>query len=345
MTPESIRHLVPKPQSIAKVEKLFGEASYREYFRVFCHSTPSSYVLMKMPPGAQSVSEEISNDSSAIQELSFVNVQKYLVSQALPVPKLISQDLEQGYLLLEDLGDRNLEQLLTNCNEAMTLLFYQQAIDLLLKLQKAGHDHPDPSCRAFHRSFDAKLLTWELHHFLEYGIEDRFQTQVPDSDKKLIEDYFNKIVTHLLKAPQALTHRDFQSRNLMFYGYEFYLIDFQDALMGPYVYDLVALLRDSYVTLSDTHLEKLMTYFQQARQERGLPVEAMEHFQKTFFFMTLQRKLKDTGRFQFIHTVKGNSKFLSHVPNSLSQVKHAFTQLPELMGLQEILAKYVPELQ
>ncbi|MDX1386725.1 MAG: phosphotransferase, partial [bacterium] len=185
----------------------------------------------------------------------------------------------------------------------------------------------------------------ELNHFLEFGIEDRFNVKIPEEQKKSIQAQFQLLLDPIMDIPTGLTHRDFQSRNLIYYGYDFFMIDFQDALQGPPHYDLVALLRDSYVELPPPTLETLMNYFWKLRQDRGLALESQEAFKRNFFLITLQRKLKDTGRFQFIHTVKGNSNFLKHVPTSLGYIRHAFTQLPELNHLQSLLSRWVPELQ
>lgn len=342
---EQIKNLIPTEQGVEKIEKLFGEASYREYFRIHTKEKPLSYILMKIPPGKQSVSEEITNYQGPRDELPFLNIQKYLERQNLPVPHVISKNLEAGLVVIQDLGDRSLEKLLPQCNEDMRFYFYRQCIDLLIKLQYAGEEHPDPTCMAFNRSFDRNLLEWELNHFLEFGIEDRFGVCIPPDKKNAIQEQFQLLLDPIMELPQGLTHRDFQSRNLIYFGYEFFMIDFQDALQGPPHYDLVALLRDSYVTLPEDTLEKLISYFWKNRKDRGLPIEDYNTFKRNFFLITLQRKLKDTGRFQFIHSVKGNSNFLKHVPNSLGYIKHAFTQLPELSILRKLLTQWVSELQ
>lgn len=345
---QAIQKILPSETKIRSLEKLFGEASYREYFRA--HSdTDKTYIIMKLAPGKQSVSEEITGKDDIPQALqsenSFLNMANYLSAQNLPAPKAYGQDLGLGLIALEDLGDKNLESLVKNCNEPMVLFFYQQAIDLLLQLQQAGENHPDKDCLAFHRRFAANLLEWEFDHFLEYGIEDRFQEKIPAKDRESLQIQGKKLVKEILDTPFCLTHRDFQSRNLMFYGYELYLIDFQDALQGPVTYDLVALLRDSYITLPETILEKLIDYYLEQRVQLGLSPLDAENFRRQFYLVTLQRKLKDAGRFQFIKTVKNNDKFLPHVPASLAYVEHALTQLPEYQELGVALAKWVPELR
>lgn len=340
----AVQKILPPPHNLANLEKLFGEASYREYFRA-ATTEGTTFILMKIPEGKQSVSEEITNYQGEIQELPFLNVARYFNQHQIPAPQVIATDLPHGLILLQDLGDQNLEQLVQASNPSMMQYFYRMALDLLVRLQKVGQEFPDKDCLAFHRSFDQRLLLWELEHFLEYGIEDRFQNSIKESDRRAIMAEAQRLVGEIIALPYGLTHRDFQSRNLLFFGYEFYLIDFQDALMGPPHYDLVALLRDSYVVLPEEQLQGALKYYHQKRGSEGLDLEPLESFQKNFYRVTLQRKLKDAGRFQFIHTVKNNSKFLSHTADTLGYVKHAFSQLPEYEKLWKLLQDYVPELK
>lgn len=338
-----IQKILPRGEEVSEVTKLFGEASYRVYFRVQTNSG-HSFVLMKLPAGIQSASEEITNYQGPKDEPPFLNVQRYLAQSTLPVPQVVGRQLANGLILLQDLGDKTLEKLLETCNSGMRLFFYKQAIDLLLKLQKAGEDHRDPDCMAFKRSFDLHLFTWEFDHFLEYGIEDRLGIKIPEPERQKIREEALKIILPIVEIPYGLTHRDFQSRNLMLFGYEFYLIDFQDALLGPPQYDLVALLRDSYIELPLETVESLIDAYLEGRKKTGLPDLPPKEFKKNFYRVTLQRKLKDVGRFQYILKAKGNPNFMKHLPASLKYVREAFAQLPEYQNLQQLLGKYVPEL-
>ncbi len=329
-----------------EITKLFGHASYRTYYRV--KISERTFVLMQIPPGLSSVSEEITNYKGPKNELPFINVQRYLKSVQLPVPEVHAWVPEEGLMILEDLGDRLLETYLKDTTEVLRLSFYKRAIDLLVQVQKKtqrGEGNKFVDCIAFHRSFDETLLNWEFDHFLEYGIEDRFKIKLPEEEKKFFTEQTRKITQEILKAPSLFVHRDFQSRNLILKDYELYLLDFQDALQGPEAYDLVALLRDSYIELSGEAVEKLVDYFLEARKKIGFPVQDEKAFRRLFHLVTLQRKLKDTGRFQFIHTVKGNPDFLVSVPTSLRYIQSAFEQLPEYQPLQKWIGKYVSELR
>ncbi|MFO1519348.1 MAG: phosphotransferase [bacterium] len=327
-----------------QIAKLFEHASYRAYYRVTVPDG-STYILMKMPPGKASVSEEITNYQGAKDEFPFLNVQRFLNEAKLPVPQVYAWVPEENLMVLEDLGDRLLETYLSDTTELLRISFYKRAVDLLVDLQKKTRGREGEKCIAFHRSFDETLLNWEFDHFLEYGIEDRFQVKVANADKTLFTELTRKISKEIASSPYGFTHRDYQSRNLILKDYNLYLLDFQDALQGPEAYDLVALTRDSYIELSWKAVDQLLSYYLERREKEGFPVWDEKAFRRLFDLITLQRKLKDTGRFQFIHTVKGNPNFLVSVPASLRYVKEAFSHLPEFDPLRECIAKYVPELK
>jgi hypothetical protein len=121
------------------------------------------------------------------------------------------------------------------------------------------------------------------------------------------------------------------------------LIDFQDALMAPPMYDLVALLRDSYIPLNQSTVDRLLTYYW--RQAEGLlPFATEAAMRQHFHLQTVQRKLKDAGRFIFIDRVKGNPGFLQWVEPTLGYVREALPQTTGGLALQELLGRHVATL-
>ena len=329
------------------ITKLFGQASARQYFRVSFTDSQMSYIIMKMPQGFASPAEEVTKlVAGAPQEFAFLNVQRYLHALGVAVPQVLALDASAGLVLLEDLGDTMLEMLVKNAPAAEFDNTYHRAIDTLIDLQTRtfSADLATKDCVAYFRFFNAELLNWEFIHFLEYGVEDRFGIKVNDAVRAEFAKTTSAISARIQAMPQGFVHRDFQSRNIMVQNNRLHLIDFQDALVGPLLYDLVALLCDSYIWFSDEQQQSLLNYYADA-----VPVGHPYHGKKSqvhsdFYVIALQRKLKDTGRFQYIHTVRGNSSFLCHVPWSLEYVQRAFAQLPEYLSLQRLLAEFVPEL-
>jgi hypothetical protein len=326
------------PQASAAVQKLAGQASSRMYFRV--GTPPQSHVVMVMPVDGARKSEEASK-GPAPTELPFVNVHRYLDRLGVRVPKILRYDEPAGMMVIEDLTDQTFEAELAKTEPAR---LYTQAVQLLARLRHAAEKNPDPSCLAFTRAFDEELYDWELHHFREWGMEAWSGRKPEGAERAELDGHFKQIARQLAAAPRGFTHRDYQSRNIMVKNGELIVIDFQDALQGPRQYDLVALLRDSYVELPrefvDGMLDAYIVEFEKLSGEK-FDVKAFKAF---FDLITVQRKMKDAGRFEFINRVKGNPGFLVSIPASLRYVKTALDAQPQLAPLRKIVTRYVPEL-
>jgi aminoglycoside/choline kinase family phosphotransferase len=336
---DQVGKAIGRPVPQAPIKKLKGDASNRSYYRV--GTAPESWVVMEMPLDASKKSEEASKGEPP-KELPFVNVHRYLEKLGVRVPRILRYDEPAGMMVLEDLSDVTFEAALEGGrnNEAL----YTRAVDLLARLRAEAERKPDPECLAFTRAFDEDLYDWELHHFREWGLEVWSGKKPTDAERAELDRTFRDIAKQLAAAPRGFTHRDYQSRNIMVKNGELVVIDFQDALQGPRQYDLVALLRDSYVELDrgfvDVMLDRYIATFSQVTGER---IDA-KSFKAFFDLLTLQRKLKDAGRFEFINRVKGNPGFLVSIPASLRYVRDAFKARPEMGGLRKLVAKYVPEL-
>jgi N-acetylmuramate 1-kinase len=326
------------------VETLAGDASSRRYHRVhLAGGSPPSAVVMELPDEPLK-SDEVSAPGVDLPELPFLNVQRYLAMGGYPVPRVLRYDQRRGLVGLEDLGDRTFEAAVKGATDSGRLSFYRAAIAQIVALQALGDRRPDPTCLAFSRRFDEKLLRWELDHFKEWYLEAERGVALEPEEVTVLEAGFDWIASQLAAAPTTLVHRDFQSRNLMVVGDsgvpDLRVIDFQDALLGPRAYDLVALLRDSYVVLAPAEVDTLVGDFV---AQAGLEDEA--GFRRLFVLQTLQRKLKDAGRFIFIDRVRKNPSFLRWIPASIGYVRQALAAAPDqLDALRDLLSRRLPEL-
>jgi aminoglycoside/choline kinase family phosphotransferase len=322
----------------APIVKLKGDASNRSYYRV--GAAPQSWVVMVMPPDSLQKSEEVSK-GPAPSELPFINVQRYLHGLGIRVPHILRFDEPNGIMVLEDLSDVTFEAALQSGQRTE---LYTRAVQLLARLRVAAENKVDAHCLAFTRAFDEELYDWELHHFREWGLEAWSGRQLPPAERSQLDAIFRRISKELAAAPRGFTHRDYQSRNLMVKGDELVVIDFQDALQGPRQYDLVALLRDSYVELPRDFVEAMLdVYISEVGRLTGERIDS-QSFKAFFDLLTVQRKLKDAARFEFIHRVKGNPGFLVSIPASLRYVKAALDAQPQLSDLRGLIAPYVPAL-
>jgi aminoglycoside/choline kinase family phosphotransferase len=330
------------------VETLVGDASTRRYHRVRVEGgAPPSVVIMELPD--EPLKSDEATAPGAPPELPFLNVQRYLAARGYPVPRVYRADMLRGLLALEDLGDRTFEAAVRDAPESVRRRFYGTAIRHIVALQRLGEGGADPACVAFGRRFDEALLRWELDHFREWYLEAERGVKLDAGETKALGSAFDWLARELASAPLTLVHRDFQSRNLMVVGEagavadaapELRVIDFQDALLGTRAYDLVALLRDSYVVLSPGEVDGLIGLF---IAEAG--VADASAFRRLFLLQTLQRKLKDVGRFVFIDRVRKNPSFLRWIPATVGYLREAVSAAPaELAPVREIFRRHLPEL-
>jgi aminoglycoside/choline kinase family phosphotransferase len=324
------------------VERRAGHASVRTYWRArWDDGGPSSALVMVLP--SDMPPEEIGKGGPT-GPAPFVNVQRYLAGIGVRVPHILDWSQEEGFVVLEDLGDEMLVSRVA-AGDARDPL-YAAAVDQLARMRVAADASPDPDCIAFQRRYDHDVYRWELEHFLEWGVAAWKGAGMSASEQRLVDRCFDEVARRLAGEPAGFTHRDYQARNIMVLeGGEQALIDFQDALLGPRQYDLVSLLRDSYVTLDQEFIARMVHRYLGTTAAEGGPEIDAEGFQEVFDLLTVQRKLKDAGRFVYIDRVKSNPDFLRFVPVALGYVREAFARLPAMADLQAVLSRYVPELR
>ena len=257
-------------QPAGRVERLPGGAGNRTYWRV-CGLTGGSAVVMELP--ADPVKSEEASKDHAPAELPFVDVHRYLARIGVRVPRILLDASRDGFLVIEDLTDRTLEQALKEGADRHAL--YSEAIDRLARLRAHAEREPDPSCLAWTRAFDYDLYHWEFEHFIEYALLAR-GAKPSDKELETLRKHFARISEELAAAPRGFTHRDYQSRNIMVLpDGDQVVIDFQDALQGPRQYDLVALLRDSYVELDRPIIDEMLARYLRPDTIRTLELNRM----------------------------------------------------------------------
>lgn len=337
-------HRAGLPGLVTKSDRLKGDASNRTYSRLHLGpgARPASVVLMELaePEAFKRSEEAVSGGEASITELPFVNIQRYLATLGVAVPLIHTYDSAAGRMILEDLGDSTLFDAVADAPPGRVETLYRRAIDELVTLQKPGALHDTSGCVAFQRRFDQPLLLWELDHFLEYGIEARNGAAVPDAPRTAIRRAFARLAEELAAAPPVFVHRDYHSRNLMVSGDRLRVIDFQDALTGPQTYDLASLLRDSYVTLDEDLIDRLIAYYAASTDD---PPPDPAAFRRLFDLSGFQRNLKAAGRFVYIEKVKGRPTHLPYVAPTLRSARRVLHGHPDLAELRHLLAPYVPE--
>ena len=179
-----------------------------------------------------------------------------------PIPRVLGHADDLGVLALEDLGDVTLQAHLGAATPAEHAALYRQAVALIATLQRRGAELASPDYLPYGIAFDVEKLTWELDFFIKHFLE-AYRGVVHAAGRRATRcaREFAVLVETLAAEPRVLCHRDYHSRNLMLHDGQLYIIDFQDARMGPDTYDLVSLLRDSYVDLPEQTVDELIAYF------------------------------------------------------------------------------------
>jgi aminoglycoside/choline kinase family phosphotransferase len=310
----------------ARVVPLTGDASDRRYFRVLL-------------PDADSIVLSLHAAAFEFDKLPFVNVARLLSRMPVPIPAVLGHADELGVLALEDLGDVTLQAHLGAATPSEHAALYRQAVALIATLQRRGAELASPDYLPYSVAFDVEKLTWELDFFIKHFIEAYRGIVIPTASREELRAEFAVVIAMLAGEPRVLCHRDYHSRNLMLHKSELYIIDFQDARMGPDTYDLVSLLRDSYVDLPEPTVSELLAYFLALKGQSGDD----SAFRRRFDIMALQRNLKALGTFGYQTTARRNPVYIQYIPRTLRYVRDNLENLPEFARIRELLAAHVEE--
>jgi N-acetylmuramate 1-kinase len=314
----------------ARVVPLTGDASDRKYFRIIPGDGPS--IVLALHSGA-----------IEFASLPFANVGRLMQQVPLPVPDILGHSDELGILALQDLGDVTLQAHLGAASPSEHAALYRQAVALIEQLQRRGAELESDAFLPYRIAFDIEKLTWELEFFAKHFVEGYRGSMFTPAERTALGDEWQSIVSELADEPRVLCHRDYHSRNLMLKDGSLYIIDFQDARMGPDTYDLVSLLRDSYVDITDRDLDELIAYFL-ALKQRDCEVVPGEAFRRRFDLMALQRNLKALGTFGYQTLTRRNTVYIQYIPRTLRYARSNLEKYPRFARLRELLAAHVEEL-
>ena len=250
-----------------------------------------------------------------------------------------------GVLGLQDLGDVTLQAHLGGLSAADRGKRYREAVGLIVRLQQRGAALVSDKYPPYGVAFDHEKLMWELEFFVRHFLLAYRGALPDDTVRRALREEWTGIACELAAEPRVLCHRDYHSRNLMWHEGALWVIDFQDARMGPDTYDLASLLRDSYVDLPDAAVDDLIEYFfALTRGAAASPGEGLE-FRRRFDLMALQRNLKALGTFGYQTTTRANPVYMQYVPRTLAYVRRTITDHPRYGRLAELLGGLVDELR
>jgi len=296
-----------------------SDASFRRYFRIV--SSNQSYILMDAPPEKEN-------------SKPFVDIANVLFNAGLNVPKIHKADLKKGFLLLSDLGNKTY---LDELNQQNASLLYRDAYLALIKIQKNADTQ---SLKPYNDS----LLMKELSLFPDWYLKLHKSYEMNDSEKNILGLTFDLLIKNINSHTQVFVHRDFHSRNLMFcngdLGENPGILDFQDAVKGSIVYDLVSLFKDAYIVWNEEEImDWLIRYWEKAKQNKLKVQDDFAEFYRDFEWMGVQRHLKVLGIFARLNYRDHKANYLSDLPAVENYLRRACERYKDLHPLLKLMNK------
>jgi N-acetylmuramate 1-kinase len=320
-------------KNLRQVLPLTGDASDRRYYRVILRDGDSMVLALHAA-------------SIEFDRMPFVKVAGLLAAIPLPVPRILHHSDELGIIGLQDLCDVTLQAHLGAATPDEHDALYRQAVSLIARLQTRGAELASEDYPPYGVAFDTDKLAWEFEFFYKYFLKAYRGVSPSVTVQGDLSKEWSSIVEELANEPRVLCHRDYHSRNLMLCAEDLFIIDFQDARMGPDTYDLVSLLRDSYVDLTSRQVDELIAYFLALKHgAAGVSPEQAGEFRRRFDVMALQRNFKALGTFGYQTVSRGNSVYIQYMPRTLNYVRANLAKYPRFGRLQELLAPLIEELR
>ena len=292
------------------------DASFRRYWRLR-FADGRSFIAMDAPPEKEN-------------SRPFVSVAALFAAAGVHVPRIHAQNLDEGFLLLEDLGSCTYLDFFAKQEPEAP---YAAATEALIRIQLASRPGVLPE-------YDRALLERELRLFPDWYLARELRRELAPQEARDLDAAFEALLANNLAQPKVFVHRDYHSRNLMICEPQPGILDFQDAVYGPISYDLVSLFRDAYVRWDEARvLDWVVRYWEKARKA-GLPVRAdFAEFYRDFEWMGAQRQLKVVGIFARLCHRDGKEQFLADVPLVLDYLRATCARYRELAPLAQLLER------
>ena len=302
-----------------------ADASFRRYFRA-SFADGQTRIVMDAPPQREDCRP-------------FLHIAKLFEDAGTHVPHVYAQDMEQGFLLLSDLGNTTYLQALSGGETGIARTLYGDATDALINIQLASRDNELPP-------YDEALLKREMRLFPEWYITKHLNVTLTDAQNSKLEEVFARIIANNLAQPRVYVHRDYHSRNLMkLEDSNPGILDFQDAVYGPITYDLASLFKDAYICWKEADIiDWLIRYWEKARKA-GLPLHNdFSEFYRDYEWMGVQRHLKVLGIFARLYHRDGKDGYLKDLPLVMSYLRTACARYIDLKPLLNLLDTLEPQI-
>ena len=320
-------------EPVLKLECLLlkGDASDRTYFR-------ATYLLKTSPNRLRSI--VIMQLARLEPEPDFNCMQKFLKKMDIPVPDILRFDAERGLLFLMDCGDTHLADKI-QAEPKNIVYWYQKAIEIIVTFHTRATENLTPDCPAKNLFFDKEKLMWEMDFMLEHYVQGILKNTLSFDEKNKTREALGTLCKALSDQDRVFTHRDYHSRNIMIHNGKLRVMDFQDARMGPCQYDLVSLLKDSYIVIEESVRKELLEYYIECMQRDGREIKR-DPFYRIFDWMSVQRNLKAIGTFAYQAKILGNDRYLQYIEPTLEYIKKTLENRRDLKFLVPALNSAIP---
>ena len=303
------------------LERASMDAGFRSYWRGQAAAgahTSKSVIVMDSPPDKEDVRP-------------WLRIRALLEAGGVRVPRVLAEDVEHGFLLLEDLGrDTYLHAIDSDNADAL----FDDAITQLLKLQAIAPPADMPV-------YDETLLARELKLFDEWFLGRHLGIDLDCGDLERLERVYRRLIDTALAQPQVLVHRDFMPRNLMPADAGPAVLDFQDAVRGPIAYDALSLFKDAFLSWPQDRIDVWLNRYHARALDAGLPVPSLDRFRRDADWIGVQRHLKVIGIFARLHHRDSKPKYIADAPRFLAYLDGVVPKYPELAPLGELLDRHV----
>ncbi len=298
------------------LERASFDADFRSYWRTT--GCAPSLILMDAPPDKMDVRP-------------WLSVRALLDAGGLRVPGVVAQDVDQGFLLLEDLGVHTYLHVIDAANaDAM----FGIALAQLVKLQSIAVPDGFPA-------YDEALLLRELRLFDEWFLGVHLGIELDERERAALSGVYRTLVDAALAQPQVLVHRDYMPRNLMPNGGDVAILDFQDAVLGPIGYDPACLFKDAFLSWPEERVAAWHARYRELAAAAGLPVPPPDAFRRDLDLIGMHRHLKVLGIFARLKHRDSKPKYIADAPRFLAYLEAVLPRHPELQSLAELLAARV----
>ncbi len=286
---------------IIRIIELGADASERKIFRLFNEDNDSFIGVY---------------NENIRENLAFINFTKAFQKLNLRVPSILNISTDNLFYIEDDLGDKSLFKLTLSWEKSELMNYYMRAISDLIRFQIEAKDEVDYNYCYQTKNFDDVVITYDLMNFNNYFLKNYLKKNINNNTTKEIINFFNDIISNV--ESNYFLYRDFQPRNIMIKGDEFYYIDYQSGRKGPLHYDIASFLYSGSININEDERNILLKYY--IVEVKKYVTLNEEEFTNYFYFFAFLRLIQVLGSYSYLYGTRGDKEILKKIPKALSNL-------------------------